>query len=123
DAELPLSKSCSFSSGVGDRIEFSFEGSFGALSSCRTDRSQIGPRGCGRANWRCASTEASRRASPKIFSERSSKVTRAMASAYFYDRKTALQYAMEMSPADFNFCAARARLSQGSKETLICDRN
>jgi proline iminopeptidase len=26
-----------------------------------------------------------------------------MASAYFYDRKTALQYAMEMSPADFNF--------------------
>jgi proline iminopeptidase len=29
--------------------------------------------------------------------------TRAMASAYFYDRKAALQYAMEMSPTDFNF--------------------
>jgi proline iminopeptidase len=29
--------------------------------------------------------------------------TRAMASAYFYDRKAALQYAMEMSPSDFNF--------------------
>jgi proline iminopeptidase len=29
--------------------------------------------------------------------------TRAMAAAYFYNRKAALQYAMEMSPADFNF--------------------
>src|SRR5437870_5411671 len=29
--------------------------------------------------------------------------TRAMAAAYFYNRKAALQYAMEMSPSDFNF--------------------
>jgi len=29
--------------------------------------------------------------------------TRAMARAYFYDRKAAVQYAMEMSPSDFNF--------------------
>src|SRR5205823_3717291 len=29
--------------------------------------------------------------------------TRAMASAYFYDRKAAVQYAMEMDPSDFHF--------------------
>jgi proline iminopeptidase len=39
----------------------------------------------------------------KDFERAQFESTRAMASAYFYDRKTALQYAMEMSPADFNF--------------------
>jgi len=39
----------------------------------------------------------------KDFERAQFETTRAMASAYFYDRKTALQYAMEMSPADFNF--------------------
>jgi proline iminopeptidase len=39
----------------------------------------------------------------KDFERAQFESTRAMASAYFYDRKKALQYAMEMSPADFNF--------------------
>jgi proline iminopeptidase len=39
----------------------------------------------------------------KAFERAQFESTRAMASAYFYDRKAALQYAMEMSPTDFNF--------------------
>jgi proline iminopeptidase len=39
----------------------------------------------------------------KDFERAQFESTRAMASAYFYDRKAALQYAMEMSPTDFNF--------------------
>ena len=84
-----------------DRIEFSLEDSFGALSPAAPAARKSDHAVAAGRNWRCGTKDFER----AHFESNACDGVRV-----FYDRKTALQSAMEMSPADFNFRVAPAFL-------------